>query len=136
MPAIVSPGADPARIAIQRLAPFIRRLTLLGLLSLPAGCSSDIMTPDQANASNRADSVRVIVTLAPAPNKAVNEAGVDAAIEYLRARYPEARIVRAMPDFSQLLVELPSRELDALATDSLVLSAKPDSSHRTTEPHP
>ncbi len=133
MPTILSPPANSAKPATQRSALFGSLFLLLGVL---AACSHEPMTIEQTTTVTSESPVRVLVTLAPSPDAPSGAPSMKAAVKHLQAAYPNARVLRTMPAFSQLLIELPDNQLDALTADSRVLKAQPDASHQATQSQP
>ena len=78
---------------------------------------------------------RVIITLNPVssdqPDIEASQKAVDEATQYLAANFPEAKVVRTMPGFGQMVIELPANQLKALSADPMVASARLDGRYRT-----
>jgi len=78
---------------------------------------------------------RVIVTLQPiTANPANVEAGkdsMDQVMQRLVGAFPDAKVVRTMPGFSQMVIDLPADQLKVLSADPRVASAKLEARYST-----
>jgi len=78
---------------------------------------------------------RIIVTLKttsidPADGEAAKDA-VDKAMQRLTSTFPDAKVVRTMPGFSQMVIDLPADQLKALSADPAVASATLEARYST-----
>jgi len=107
------------------------------LLGVTPGCSTESATSTPSQTLSAVAMQRVVVTLQPAtssPAQAASDtARMEKAVKHLETTFPKASILRTMPAFAQLVIELPDGDLAALAADPMVLSAKPDARHSTSE---
>ena len=71
---------------------------------------------------------RLIVTL--------KTTDTDYTVKRLTSRFPEVKIVRTMPAFSQLVVELPNTQIDALTAEPFIVSVAPDTRVGTLQNKP
>lgn len=107
----------------------------------PAGTATSATTSTGASAATATRSQgsstmqRVIITLNPVssdqPDIEASQQAVDEATQYLATNFPEATVVRTMPGFGQMVIELPADQLKALSADPMVASATLDARHRT-----
>ena len=111
-------------------------LGLAFTVAVIGGCSNEIISTNETatetatvteqenskdsdkNSAASPDTARLIVTL--------KTADTDYTIKRLTAKFPKVKIVRSMPAFSQLVVELPSTQVDALTAEPFILSVATD----------
>ena len=108
-------------------------LPLAGVVfSFLLGCSSEPMSADNESDAGIAEveRMRVIVTLNP------SEDGIDTAVEHLQRQYPQAKVLRKMAGFSQVVLELPSDQLKSLRNEENVRAATADKLNHTNQDTP
>ncbi len=118
-------------------APGAKALAAVLLLSV-LGCSSEPTTTAAVEPSAAAQSVRtvstsqmqrVIVTLKP--TGPTEKDAVDQAVQRLASAFPDAKVVRTMPGFSQMVIDLPADQLKALSADPMVASTSLEARYST-----
>ena len=80
------------------------------------------------DSSGSPGTARLIVTL--------KTTDTDYTVKRLTSRFPEVKIVRTMPAFSQLVVELPNTQIDALTAEPFIVSVAPDTRVGTLQNKP
>ena len=148
MTRVLISSPPPGRLAKSYAKPFALGFTLT--VVLVGGCSNEVISSNETAtdpATDRATAIPKVIEQDTAKDSSgspgtarlivtLKTTDTDYTVKRLTSRFPEVKIVRTMPAFSQLVVELPNTQIDALTAEPFIVSVAPDTRVGTLQNKP